>query len=319
MVKTIAWASCAAMLFAASSLSPAYGAASRNCTVSERNNADQQLHLTDAQKKSAIEAELPWGAPVHQTPAGSEVLLVQRDYVNLYDTNLRVPIWSAEKLDPTRIGKVSQRINCFRADPRLTADQASAPSDYVEPVYDQGHLTPDADQDSAIPAELNTYLMSNMAPENCQFNRGIWQILEGLTRMWARQGGAVYVITGSVFDRDKDGKRDPDDQARRMKSNNGRSRVAVPSAMYRIVARQSPDGAISTIAILLPQTTDNPDGDDAIRYLQDHVVTIDQLEEVTGLRYFPARPALKQSAALWMFTGKVPHTLCHEQPEEQPW
>ena len=66
--------------------------------------------------------------------------------------------------------------------------------------------------------------MSNMSPQHCRFNRGIWLSLEHLTRIWANndQYGAILVTSGAVFDRDDVTGRDTDDVALRMLSNNGK-------------------------------------------------------------------------------------------------
>lgn len=290
--------------------SPAALAASRSCTLAEQKEADRWLWLSPADKKRSIDTNLPWGAPIDNDHVDDQVLLVQRDYVNAYDKSLRVPLWSAERLDAARIGKVAQRVNCFRRDPRLKPDDSAAPSDYSEPIYDQGHLTPDADQDSSLTAALNTYVMTNMAPENCQFNRGIWQILEGLTRKWAKERGTVYVLSGSVFDRDGDGRRDPDAQALRMVSRNGKSRVAIPSAMYKIIAFRGADGRVETLSILLPHDQSNPNGDAALAYLKAHLTTIAKLEALTNLDLFPGVSELTDATDLWPFTGAPPRSLC---------
>jgi len=301
----------AALLLAAGLSTPAT-AKSRNCTAAERADGDKWLWLSPSDKDYSIRRQLPWGAPVANQPSPNEILLVQRDYVNSYNTDLRVPIWSAERLDAKRLGKVKDRINCFRADPRLTTAQASTPSDYDEPIYDQGHLSPDADQDSSKRAAVNTYIMSNMAPETCQFNRGIWQILEGITRGWSRSKKTLYVMIGSVFDRDGDGARDPDEAAPRMVSRNGQQRVAIPSAFYRISALKRADGSLEVLSILLPHDTANPDGDEALSYLRDHITTIAKIEALTGLKLFPTAAHIEEASTLWPLAEKAPHSLCHQ-------
>lgn len=284
-------------------------AATRKCTPRELKDGDKWLWLSPADKQLSIETQLPWGAP----PEANETtnpLLVQRDYVIRYSTTLLVPLWSAEKLTWSKIGKVKGRVECFRADPRIPAPLASLPSDYKEPIYDQGHSVPDADQDRTVRSVVNTYVMSNMSPQTCQFNRGIWQILEQVTRRWAKAYKTVYVLNGAVFDRDGDGVRDPDDQAVRMKSNNLKTRVAVPSAFYRIIARPELDGRVATIAILLPHTTDNPTGPAALDYLAGHITTVAAIEQLTGYDFFPAAPTLDEATTLWPYNGYTPQSLC---------
>ncbi len=162
----------------------------RNCTPGEKKSADEQLWLSKTDKQKSIERNLPWGVPESSTGSADEMLLVQRDYVIDYDKVLRVPIWSAERLDGKGLGKVS-RVDCFRRDPRIAAPAASLPSDYKEPIFDQGHLTPNGDMSKALIPVLNSFIMSNMAPQFCQFNRGVWQIFESLVRLWAQEQGTV--------------------------------------------------------------------------------------------------------------------------------
>jgi len=233
-----------------------------------------------------------------------------------------VPVWTAHRLDAKGLGTIN-RVDCFRPDPRIDAPYASLKSDYVEPIFDQGHLSPNGDMSRALVPVLNSFIMSNMTPQYCQFNRGVWQILESLVRLWVadKDRGTVYVITGSIFDRNNDGKRDPDSSAKRMKSNNGKSRVAVPSHFYKIVIHQKSDGTIETISFLLPNDQTDLDGNPAFQYLEKHISSIEEIEAVTGLQFFPKvaqeRPEAvaavekARAAHLWPYTGKRPSSLAH--------
>lgn len=300
----------AAFLFlfaAASAWSPAIAA---NCSPSARAAADLALQLTPAQRAAAIAAQLPWGVPAETAPTSHESLLIQRDYVIRYDADLRVPIFTAERLVSSELGKVD-RTDCFRADPRLSPPDASAPADYGEPLYDQGHIAAFANHSSSAVNGNNSFIMSNMAPQICPFNRGIWQILEGITRLWAADHSPIYVISGSVFDRDGDGVRDADGAAQRMHSNNGHERVAVPSAFYKIITYRQPGGRLATLSIMMPHDTSNPDGPAALAYLQAHVTTLAAIEHVTGLDFFPGAGDVGETATLWPFHGRQPRSLCH--------
>lgn len=297
-----------AALAAAAGSTPAPAA---NCTAAERAAANAELRLNPRDQGVAITTHLPWGIPRATGPATNESVLVQRDYVIGYDADLRVPLWTAERVDSSRIGR-AEREDCFRADPRLGAANASTPADYDEPIYDQGHLAAFANQSSSEVAGHNSFIMSNMAPQTCQFNRGIWQILEGITRLWAAERGTVHVLSGSIFDRDGNGVRDSDSSARRMRSRNGGERVAIPSAFYKIVAYRSPDGSLATLSVMMPHNEANPDGPAALRYLQAHVTTVAAIEGLTGLDLFPGASDLGESTALWPFAGRQPRSLCNQ-------
>ena len=286
----------------------------RNCTPQEKKSADKQLWLSKADKQKSLERNLPWGLPESPTGAVDEMLLVQRDYVIDYDKVLRVPVWSAERLDGKGLGKVS-RVDCFRRDPRIDAADASLPSDYREPIFDQGHLTPNGDMSKALIPVLNSFIMSNMAPQFCQFNRGVWQIFESLVRLWAQEEGTVYVITGSVFDWNDDGERDADAAVKRMKSNNGKDRVAIPSAFYKILVHQNADGSVQALAVILPNDQTDLNGAEAIHYLAEHIRSIDEIQAVTGLTFFPdigpdgASVKHTRAAGLWPYQGTPARSL----------
>lgn len=301
---------------------PGYSTAAqaRNCTAEEKAAADKQLRLNPGDVQLSIGKHLPWGIPTATIPVDNEDLLVQRDYVIDYDRDLLVPVWTAHRLDAEGLGTID-RVNCFRLDPRIDAPHASLPSDYSEPIFDMGHLTPNGDMSHALTPVINSFIMSNMAPQFCQFNRGVWQILESLGRLWVKDRGTLYVITGSIFDRDHDGKRDPDSAAKRMKSNNGKSRVAVPSAFYKILIHQKDDGTVETIAFLLPHDQTDLDSDAAFQYLEKHIRSIEEIEAVSGVRFFPKvaqeRPEAEaatvkpRASGLWPFTGKRPSSLAN--------
>jgi endonuclease G len=241
-------------------------------------------------------------------------MLVQPDYVSDYDASLKVPVWTAEQVLASKLDDRVPRQDCFRPDPRLAGDASSTPSDYSEPIYDQGHMTPFADQRYSKIAGLNSFVMTNMAPQNCQLNRGIWQILEQISRRWAAAHEPLYIFDGSVFDRDGNGARDPDGAAMRMQSNNHKARVAVPSAFYKIAAFVRPDGGVETVSVLLPHDTSNPTGPAALTYLNAHVTKIAAIERLTGLHLFAGAKGVHESDTLWPFDGYKPQSLCHAKP-----
>ncbi|MFN7107686.1 MAG: DNA/RNA non-specific endonuclease [Brevundimonas sp.] len=271
-------------------------ALAETCTPAQREAADRQLWLNGRDRDLATATVFPWGAPA--TPDDpSRRRLVQRDYVIAYDDDLQGPVWAANVLGLKPL--TGGRIDCFRKDPRMPSAVASRPSDYDEPIFDQGHMVPNADMGFGDIPIMNSFIMSNMTPQFCQFNRGIWQILETLVRFWARDGSPVYVLNGAVFDQDGDGAWDADADAVRMRSRTGRTRVSVPSAYFKVLARPRPDGGVQTLTILLPHTQLDVDGETAIDYLRAHVTRLAPLEQVLGSDLFPAlsAPPLSRTAS----------------------
>lgn len=272
-------------------------AESRSCTAEERQTADKHLYLNKRDKDVAVSAHLPWGIPQSVHATTSEKLLVQRDYVINYDEDLLIPVWTAERIIAGQLGKEKDRINCFRADPRIKKSVASLPADYDEPIFDQGHMTPNGNMTMSTNSVINSFIMSNMTPQYCQLNRGVWQILEKMVRHWAAENKTVYVITGSIIDWDGNGQKDDKSQVKRMKSNSGNRRVAIPSHLYKIVVSKRSDDSLNVLAIILPHNQTDLDGEEAVKYIATHIRSIADVEKVTGLKFFPALDKSRHEAA----------------------
>ncbi len=249
---------------------------------SELDQFDAALPLSLNAKLQAEDTHLPWGFP------GRSQLLYHSEFVVSYDSERRVPIWVAHRLRAEDVLSRPRR-DSFRTDPRLRPDRSATCADYEEPVFDRGHLVPRADMNRSAEAQAYTYFLSNMAPQHDFFNRRIWNHLEGLVRDWATARGTIYVITGSVFDRDDDGR--PDGLGGTKWLMPGR-RVGVPSHFYKILIHRTATGDLETLALLLPHLDMDPPDRDA--YLLDHLVTIDEIESRTGLDFLPGLGPLRE-------------------------
>jgi DNA/RNA endonuclease G (NUC1) len=252
------------------------------CDVRDRvPDFDALLWLSDTAKSNAAAAHCPWGIPKPQYDPSGEHLLFQNDYIIYYDDDLLVPLWVGYRLKGADTTIQRKRTECFRVDPRLSSIAAATCHDYLAP-FDCGHLAPNADFKQSEAAMVNTYIMSNMAPQYGNFNQRIWSWLEDYVRKWAQAEGSIYVITGSVFDRDGNSRRDADEAALRLNQ-----RVAIPTHFYKIIVRKRASGGLNAIAILLPNDDEKRDRKDAEEYLKRHLASIRRLEQLTGLDFFP--------------------------------
>ena len=298
-------------------------------TPAQRATADKELWLNKRDQNASIAQHLPWGLP--QTRRGGYVVreLVQRDYVTGYSTELAIPVWTAHKLTAKTLAAREKakksaadpsRKSCFRADPRLTNEETAVCSNYEEPVFDQGHLVPDADMPAKPIASLvNSYVFSNIAPQYCHFNRGVWLFAEGMVRAWAKEKGEVNVISGAVFDKDRNDRPDATDAPKRLKPNKFGAAPAIATHFYKVVLHKGEDGAIEAIAILLPHNNEERTRQQARDYLQQHIVSIDAIEKVAGVDLPPhitgARAPGQESVErllapeLWETEGGLPSTF----------
>jgi endonuclease G len=212
----------------------------------QRLNRATQANAAALAQQAEIEAtQFPFG--MHRSPsdADNERVLFQKEWVAVYDDDLRMPVWVSYKLTKAESSStVAIRQDCFRRDYRLPGEVASECEDYEEPLFDRGHMLPANDSKRRQSMMDNGFLFSNMTPQFENFNRKVWQRLEAHVHNWAISSNGLFIITGAVFDRDNDGQRDPDSDAVRMAPLN---RVAVPSHFYKILIHVRTSGVIDTL------------------------------------------------------------------------
>ena len=75
--------------------------------------------------------------------------------------------------------------------------------DYRGSGYDRGHLCPAGDMKLNRTSMSESFLLSNMSPQERSFNRGIWKKVETKVRKWAITEGRIYVVTRGVLTSNK--------------------------------------------------------------------------------------------------------------------
>ena len=303
---------CMSALIFALALTPAAASAS-SCKAGEKEAANEQLLaiVADATRSAnIIERHLPHG--VHTSTHASqgvpdnETLLLQEGYALKHDKDLRTTLWVSYSLTSDDIDGAAgqERVNCFRRDPRMSYSETGVPADYSEPIFDQGHMANDADMKDNLTEQLNTYIMSNMSPQYCRFNRGIWLSLEGLGRIWAKQYGEIYITSGAIFDYNSRDKRDKDESVARMGSRNQKARVAIPSDYYKIFLRK--EGSTWRSISFLLEHNNEANGrtwSDIRPVVKIAIRNIEDIESVAEVSFHPGldRSQLVQGESGWDF------------------
>ena len=186
--------------------------------------------------------------------------------------------WSAYCLTEEELVKNAKRSDDFRADPEITTGSAT-PADYKKSGYDRGHLSPAADFAFDEKAMSETFYMSNMSPQKGGLNRGIWKDLEAEVRLWAKNFGRVYVVSGPILEK----------PAAEYQSI-GENQVAVPEFYYKVILaplyaneadRATPEDAENVIALGFIFPNEKCTGT-----LNDYAVTVDEVEARTRLDFF---------------------------------
>ena len=200
--------------------------------------------------------------------------LCRKGYAVAFNPETRTPDWVIEHLPEAWLQGKASRKNNFHADKDAEGIQTgSSPQnkDYTHSGYDKGHQAPAGDFKSSQPMTDDSFLLTNMAPQvGIGFNRDIWKQLETDVRGWILCGDRteLYVITGPVFS-------EPERWI--PKGKNGR--VRVPDAYFKVIYDPKNNRALG---MLLPNQKLNTED------LPDYAVPISEIEEKTGITFFPA-------------------------------
>lgn len=141
--------------------------------------------------------------------------------------------------------------------------------------WTRGHQLPSADRLSPASANKSTFAPTNMTPQDYDFNCYIWAGLEGKVRDYASKSDTLYVVTGALFD----------GSSRYSGSSSGFS-VKIPTHYFKALLYKGSSSYATNgymmAGFILPHDSSIARGN----YL-DYICTIDQLEEQTGIDFFP--------------------------------
>ncbi len=159
----------------------------------------------------------------------SEILLTRKAYTTSYNKQRRTPNWVAWTLT-----KEHTRGNLLRDNERFEEDTDVAEpratwQDYYNSRYDRGHMCPAGDNKWDEEAMSQSFLMTNICPQNHGLNKDDWNDLEMQCRTWARRFGEVTIICGPLYE--------SDEQPRTI----GRNHVQVPTGFFKVVYRAKPE------------------------------------------------------------------------------
>lgn len=237
-------------------------------TVAEKETTPQATQTGTTEKKeegtetARREQRMEYPA---QLDGLSEQLLRREGYTVSYNKVRKVPNWVAWHLTAAHTnGRYYREGMEFLEDMEVPAPRATD-DDYFQSRYDRGHMCPSGDNKWSATAQRQSFLFSNMCPQNHGLNKGDWNDLEIQCRDWAKEMGDLYIVTGPVF---YDG----------VKNTIGRHKVAVPDAFFKVVLA---DGRKAmAIGFIYP----NKGGHKPMTH---YVRTVDEVENITGMDFFP--------------------------------
>ena len=202
----------------------------------------------------------------------SDCEVVKHTYYSLcYSKKHEQASWVYYLLSDSMIVGSSERKNYFPKDVFVTTGTSSY-GDYTNSGFDRGHLLPAADMKWNQFAMNETFLMSNVAPQNRGFNQyGLWKKLETHVRKWVVERKHLHVFVGGVLT----------ENLEKMSNTN----ISVPKYFYKILFDEA---NFTSIAFLLKNSNDS-------KNLTDFVVPIDSVELITNIDFFSVLTEKKES------------------------
>lgn len=197
-----------------------------------------------------------------------EIILHRTAFTISYNNDYKTPNWVAWELTRAETEGTEGRKNKFEPDPDLPEPRAEH-SDYTHSGYDRGHMAPAADMKWNKKAMEESFYMSNICPQNRKLNRDDWGDLEEKCRNWAEKYGKAYIVCGPIYD-SKSPKRI------------GKHKIAVPERFFKAILIYEGKTPIA-MGFLFENKAHHQN-------LKNYLVSVDKIEEETGLDFFSKLP-----------------------------
>lgn len=234
--------------------------------VEELDQKDGEAGACDA---SAGAAEADDKLVMQTSPKGTpEQILKRTGYVASYNKTTLLPNWVAWHLTAERTEGSAKRSGVDFAEDTEVPEPRATDWDYYNSGYDRGHMCPAADNKWSKKAMEESFLFTNMCPQNGNLNRGDWNEMEMACRKWAKKYGDLYIVCGPILYKGKH-------------KTIGKNKVVVPEAFFKVVLRTGDDP--QAIGFIYKNTSGN-------RPKDSYVNTVDEVERITGIDFFSSLP-----------------------------
>ena len=191
-------------------------------------------------------------------------VLTNQGYIAGYCEKRKNPAWVSYRVFKLPDAESPPRPSRFTVDARTTSRIRH--DDYTRSNYDRGHMAPNYAIGSryGVPAQRETFFMSNIVPQKPDLNRKIWRRLEErVAKKYAMSFEVVWIITGPVYDEHKE---------------TIKSGVEIPDAFFKIIVDEI-SGKPRVLAFVI-----NQDVGGSERFSQ-FLASVDFIEGETGLDF----------------------------------
>ena len=207
-----------------------------------------------------------------------EQILKRKGYTTSYNSRTKTPNWVAWHLTKSHTYGSNQRSQeVFAEDESVKAPRATD-NDYYNSRYDRGHMCPAGDNKWDRQAMTESFLFTNVCPQNHGLNKYEWNDLEILCRDWARKYGAIDIVCGPLYSSEGERFRVGVNSEHQQKTI-GRNKVWVPDAFFKVVlCRQGHPKAIGFVYR----------NEGKKQSMEEAVCSVDEIETMTGMDFFPS-------------------------------
>ena len=243
-----------------------------NPTAAKASTAAPTANVARA-KKAPLLYEIP--AKLTDRP---EQIIKRKGYTTSYNNKTKTPNWVAWHLTKQHTYGSAMRSGMLFTEDTAVETPRATDKDYYNSRYDRGHMCPAGDCKWDSEAMQESFLFTNICPQNHGLNKYEWNQLEIACREWAKVYGAVDIVCGPIYssgaERYRVGKGSQSSQ-----KTIGRNKVWVPDAFFKVVlCRQGEPKAIGFIYNNVGKK----------QPMQDAVRSVDEIEMLTGIDFFPA-------------------------------
>uniref|UniRef100_UPI00404B378E DNA/RNA non-specific endonuclease n=1 Tax=Fulvivirga sp. TaxID=1931237 RepID=UPI00404B378E len=233
----------------------------------ETKTRNKEIQVADKVDEFYFTESFDFGWPAYDQ---NDQIIEHEAYALRYNEETEQADWVAYRLMGYKLRKnTTSRTEQEFVEDELVRTGSATLEDYRNSGYDRGHFIPAADVSWSVKAMSESFLLSNMSPQLAAFNRGIWMRLENKVRDWALVNRELRVVTGPIF-----GKKP---------KVIGKNKVAVPEAFYKIILDIT-EPEVKALAFIVPHAASDEN-------ILTFAVSIDEIEQLTGLDFFPLLPA----------------------------
>lgn len=197
----------------------------------------------------------------------NQLILKRTAYSLSYNPEMRIPNWVSWHLTAEHADGECPRDNKYYEDEEVPTPRATD-DDYKGTGWTHGHMCPAGDNKWDEVAMRESNLLSNICPQHASLNSGLWNGIERNCRKWAKEYGDLFIVCGPVL-------------LNKEHETIGINKIVVPEAFFKVIlCLHDKPKAIGFIV----------KNNEGTKKKDQYVNTVDEVERITGIDFFPALP-----------------------------